>query len=302
VTRLARTIASRVALASLLGALASLPSLRAADAQSGTREDRSTRVVTLTAQGPLMVRISAGPVVIGSTADEVLAAAAQCTREPLSHRCSEQTFANELGRRTISLPSFWLDRTEVRVSDYARCVAVGACAPAAYADGAARFERADFPVTFVRFVDARNYCAFRDARLPTEAEFERAARGPHGRAYPWGELYNAHVCNHGRLALMPNDDNDGYAELAPVGSYPEGRTPEGILDLSGNVAEWQADAYRERYQDPPAEDGDGARRVVRGGSFVSGAAWLRGAARDSAAPDTQRPDLGFRCARSAEEP
>jgi formylglycine-generating enzyme required for sulfatase activity len=281
------------------------PTLRAADDagdQANAANANPARVLTLRSDGPLMVRIAAGAVVIGSTPEEVLAAAAQCTREPLSHRCSEQTFANELGRRTIRLPSFWIDRTEVRVADYARCVAAGACAPAGYAAGAQRFEQPDYPVTFVRHVDARNYCIFRGARLPSEAEYERAARGAQGRAYPWGDLYNAHVCNHGRLALMPNEENDGFAELAPVGSYPDGSTPDGLLDLSGNVAEWQADAYRERYQDPPPDDTEGARRVVRGGSFVSGAAWLRGAARDSAPPDTQRPDLGFRCARSAEAP
>ena len=124
-------------------------------------------------------------------------------------------------------------------------------------------------------------------------------RGASGRVYPWGDWYNAHACNHGRLGLLPNDDSDGYAELAPVGAFPAGRTPDGILDLAGNVAEWQSDAYRERYQDPVPEENEGLRRVVRGGSFSSGGPWLRGAARDGAAPDTQRPDLGFRCARSA---
>lgn len=274
--------------------------LHAADeARAEATADAATRVLTRTSEGSVMVRIAAGPAVIGSTPEQVLAAAVQCGKEPLSHRCSEQTFANELERHTISLPSFWIDRTEVRVSEYARCVAAGLCAPAGYAAGAERFERPDLPVTFVRFSDARDYCRFRGARLPTEVEFERAARGLRGRVYPWGDLYNAHACNHGRLALFSNEDSDGYAELAPVGAYPAGRTPDGILDLSGNVAEWQADVYRERYQDPPPEDNAAARRVVRGGSFSSGAPWLRGAARDSAAPETQRPDLGFRCARSA---
>ncbi len=292
---------SALALGSTL-ALA-LPSLRAAELQSSPPADSAARrrVITRVAAGGSMVRITAGPAVIGSTPEEVVAAAVQCASEPLSHRCSEQSFANELTRHTVTLPSFWIDRTEVRVRDYARCVAVGRCAAAGYAAGGKRFERPDYPVTFVRFTDARDYCRFRGARLPTELEYERAARGARGRAYPWGSLYNAYASNHGRFGLIPNDDSDGHGELAEVGSYPAGGTADGILDLAGNVAEWQADPYRERYEDPVPEDNEGARRVVRGGSFQSGAAWLRGAARDSAPPDAQRPDLGFRCARSTVE-
>jgi formylglycine-generating enzyme required for sulfatase activity len=239
--------------------------------------------------------------VIGSTPDEVLAAAAACAKEPLAHRCSEQTFANELEKHWLDVPAFFIDRTEVRVQDYERCVAVGRCKPAGYGAGATRFERADYPVSFVTWFDANDYCQFRGARLPTEAEFERAARGRSGRAFPWGDLYNGHVANHGRFGVLAHDPSDGYAELAPVGSYPDGRTPEGVLDLAGNVAEWQSDVYRERYDDPPPDDTDNARRVLRGGGFLNGAAWLRGAARDSAPPDTRRPDVGFRCARSAIE-
>jgi formylglycine-generating enzyme len=285
-------------LLAVAGVGAASAKVRAAEDSRNAALTASVRVLTKTSEGPRMVRIAGGPFVLGSTPEQVLTAAVQCGKEPLAQRCSEQTFANELGRQTRYLPSFWLDRTEVRVSDYARCVDAGRCAPAGYAAGAERFERPDLPVTFVRFQDARDYCQFRGARLPSEAEFERAARGANGRVYPWGDWYNAHACNHGRLGLLPNEDSDGYAELAPVGAFPAGRTPDGILDLSGNVAEWQADAYRERYQDPVPEENEGVRRVVRGGSFSSGAPWLRGAARDGAAPDTQRPDLGFRCARS----
>ncbi len=256
------------------------------------------RVLQLHERAAVMVRIAAGPALIGSTPQDVVAAAASCAREPLAHRCSEQTFANELGQRRLRLPSFFIDRFEVRVSEFARCVAVGRCRAPAFAAGGLRFERPDYPVSLVSFEQASAYCRFRGARLPSELEFERAARGPLGRSYPWGNLYNRHVSNHGRFALSPNDDSDGFAELAPVGSFPDGATPDGILDLAGNVAEWQADVYRERYQDP-VPTGPNQRRVVRGGSFVRGAAWLRGAAREPLAPETQRPDVGFRCARSA---
>jgi formylglycine-generating enzyme required for sulfatase activity len=237
---------------------------------------------------------------MGSSPEDVMNALSSCTREPLGHRCTEQTFANELGRRTLTLPAFFLDRTEVTVQAYARCVAVGRCEPAGYGNGATRFARPDLPVTFVNHDDARAYCRFRNARLPTEAEFERAARGATGRNYPWGDLYNGHASNHGRLALLPNEPDDGYAELAPVAAFPAGRTPDGVLDLSGNAAEWVADAYRERYVDPKPRPGDAELRVVRGGSYESAAPFLRGAARRGVARDTVSPTIGFRCARSSD--
>jgi formylglycine-generating enzyme required for sulfatase activity len=247
-----------------------------------------------------MIRVPAGSAVLGSSPEEILRAAASCASEPLGHRCSERTFANELGRRSTFQPAFWLDRVEVTVRAYERCVVAGQCLAPVW--GAARFDMPDYPVTFVTHHDAEAYCKFRGARLPSEAEFERAARGSAGRTYPWGEIYNTRVANHGRFALVANDASDGYAELAPVGSFPAGRTPDGILDLAGNVAEWTADAYRERYADPVPLANEASRRVVRGGSWRRGAAWLRGAAREGVAPDTRRPDIGFRCAQNAGHP
>lgn len=264
----------------------------------GAAQEPPVRILVLTAPGPLMVRVAEGPFVFGSSTDEILTAAAACAAEPLGHRCTEQTFANELGRRRVHLPSFWIDRTEVTVREYARCVDAGRCSAPGFAAGGERFSRPDYPVTFVSWYDAVAYCAFRGARLPTELEFERAARGSLGRTYPWGNFYNAGVANHGRYARLPNDTIDGHAELAPVASYPAGRTPDGLLDLAGNAAEWVADAYRSRYAVAAKAVASSERRSVRGGSWASAAPWLRGATRDSAAPDTRRPDLGFRCARS----
>ncbi|MFO7178697.1 MAG: SUMF1/EgtB/PvdO family nonheme iron enzyme [Pseudomonadota bacterium] len=289
--------------AALFGCLCSAVAAGAADALPSESEPRTFaptgEVVVLRAPAPGMVRIPGGPFVMGSTPDEVLGAAALCATEPLGHRCTEQTFANELGRRTLTLPSFWIDRTEVTVRDYERCAALGQCPPAAYPEGATRLLQPDYPVVFVTYFGARAYCRFRGARLPSEREFERAARGTRGRTFPWGDAYNAHGANHGRLALIENDASDGFGELAPVGSFAAGATPEGVLDLAGNVAEWVEDVYRERYDDP-ATPADTGRRTVRGGSFRSAAAWIRGAARNGVPPETVSPEIGFRCARSAE--
>ncbi|HET9929184.1 MAG TPA: SUMF1/EgtB/PvdO family nonheme iron enzyme [Polyangiaceae bacterium] len=263
--------------------------------------DVVSNTLFLRERGSLMVRIEKSTATFGSNEYEVVHAAALCADEPLPQRCTEHTFENELYKRQEQVRAFWIDRYEVTVRDYQRCVSVGRCEAPPYANGAERFNRPDYPVSFVTHADAVAYCRFRNARLPREAEFERAARGVSGRKFPWGELYNAHVANHGRLGVLETDASDGYPELAPVGAFPDGKTPEVIFDLAGNVAEWQAEPYRENSnQEVPAES-EAAPRVARGGGFLSSAAFLRGAAREAVPANTRRPDLGLRCARSAQD-
>jgi formylglycine-generating enzyme len=227
---------------------------------------------------------------LGSTEAEVLAALVRCKREPLPDRCDETTFDNETPPHHETLGGFWMARTEVTVAEYARCVAVGRCQPAAFEGGGLRFQQPRLPVTLVTFDDAQRYCAFRGGRLPTEAEFERAARGPARRAYPWGNAWHGKLANHGRSGVDTSDASDGFAELAPVGSFPDGATPEGILDLAGNAEEWTADRYAAIYGSVP-----GSERAVRGGSYLSAAPFLRGAARTGKPSETREPTLGFRC-------
>ncbi|MBK7586535.1 MAG: SUMF1/EgtB/PvdO family nonheme iron enzyme [Myxococcales bacterium] len=263
-------------------------------------------VVTLRQPRSLMLRVPKSIFDMGSTPDDVLDALTECAREPLGGRCREEMFSDELPEHRVTLSSFWLDRTEVTVQEYTRCVVLRRCRAVPFAQGGKRFDRPRNPVSLVRQPDARAYCKFRGARLPTEAEFERAARGTRRRLYPWGQLYNSHAANHGRLGLDSTDARDGFAELAPVGSFPSGRTPEGFLDLAGNVAEWVADRYAGSYPPgpalnptgPPVGGGSGGY-VVRGGHYSSAGSWLRGASRSSADPETRSPTLGFRCARTA---
>ena len=252
--------------------------------------------------GPLLtLPISRSPVVylrpvsfeMGSTEAEVLSALVRCKRETLPDRCDETTFENETPVHRERVAGFWLSRTETTVAEYERCVSAGRCRPAPFEGGAARFAQPSFPITLVTFDDARRFCAFRGGRLPTEAEFERAARGTARRAYPWGYAYHGKLSNHGRTGVDTGDASDGFTELAPVGSFPDGATPEGLQDLAGNVAEWTADAYSPTYG--AATSGE---RVVRGGSFASGAAHVRSAARVGRPPETREPTLGFRCAWS----
>jgi sulfatase modifying factor 1 len=221
----------------------------------------------------------------------------------------------------VKLSAFSIDRTEVTVGAYLRCVELGECRAPAFATGDPKHDRPELPVTDVSWDDAVRFCAFRSARLPTEAEWERAARGASGRRYPWGMLPNPKLANLGVLdvgaVIVPSssssalagliltgvpDDHDGFVGLAPVGSFPAGGTPEGVVDLAGNAAEWVADVWEDGY-DPaelvdPGGPSTGVLRVVRGGSYRQPMSMIRAAARGFRFPSSRDPDVGFRCARS----
>ena len=259
----------------------------------------------LRARASQMIRVPSSEFSMGSTSADIVDSTVLCEHEPLAATCDERSFGDELLQHRVHLSGFFLDRREVSVAEYGACVRVGRCAAPPYERGAQRFNAPQLPVTFVTWDDARAFCGFRGARLPTEAEFERAARGVAGRRFPWGQLPNGHLANHGRLGMDETDDADGFAELAPVESFYAGRTPDGFLNLAGNVAEWVQDRYATQYQDRPAFDPQGpdaavatSARVVRGGSYQSPVAWLRGAARGAFLPSERRPSVGFRCARS----
>jgi formylglycine-generating enzyme required for sulfatase activity len=262
-------------------------------------------LLTLVQPRPNSVLLPGATVRMGSTPEELWRVRVDCQREPLRDDCTADHYADETPVRSTRVSPFWLDVTEVSVREYDQCVRLRHCDPIPYFRGATRFRRLDYPASFLTWNEARQYCRFLGKRLPTEAEFERAARGEQQRTYPWGNLYNSRVSNHGQLALSPTSDVDGYPELAPVGSFPDGATPRGILDLAGNVAEWVYDRYDVHYdskdtQDPRGPDSTGVeyQRVIRGGHFQSPRSDLRSASRDAAEPDARHPGYGFRCARS----
>ncbi len=281
-------------------------------------------VVALRAPGPAWVRVEGATFKMGTTPLELIDVLHQCRGEILGLHCNDRemvgfaglfgSFRAELPAHDVAISPFEIERTEVSVDAYTRCVAAARCAPAGYPGLDARFDRPELPVTYVSWDDATAYCAFLHARLPTEAEWELAARGPKRRPYPWGAVYNPHLTNHGAFALDASDATDGYVGLAPVESFADGATPEGIVNLAGNVAEWVSD-YLEiddegfGYAPPPTKEdagplknprgpSSGLGHVVRGGSYLQGAAWQRGAARATLILP-RAPTVGFRCARDA---
>jgi iron(II)-dependent oxidoreductase len=204
--------------------------------------------------------------------------------------------ANEQPVREVTLDSFEIDLTETTVASYRACVDAGVCTEAD-TDVDCHWGQPDVddhPINCVRWQQADDYCQWAGKRLPTEAEWEKAARGEDARTYPWGEL--APTCE---LVVMPGC---GTMTL-PVGSKPDGSSPYAVADASGNVWEWVADFYQEDYYarapdlNPPGP-ADGFDHVIRGGAYdASDLTWLRCSARFAVIPSYTRPSLGFRCAK-----
>lgn len=257
----------------------------------------------LTMEPSPIVWLDAGSFVMGAGDAELIYAVELCAASrPLPLRslgpatdgaCAPRRFVPEAPRRRVWTSPYGIDRTEVTHRAWRRCVTRGRCPPSRVRDADERLAGPRMPVAGVTQTEARAYCRFVGGRLPTEAEWERAARGPSSNRFPWGRLYNSRMANHGRSPEGP-DDEDGYALAAPVGSFPDGASPYGLLDVAGNVWEWTAS--------PPREDdvGPGADatvyRVIRGGSWAQPPDALRVTHRVWVPTTEHRSDLGFRCA------
>lgn len=214
--------------------------------------------------------------------------------------------ADERPSNLIKLDAFYMDETEVTNAQYAQCVDAGVCdAPerlvaAFYLDGYyGNPSFNDYPVVNVNWYDAQTFCEWREARLPSEAEWEKAASFEPTQSlkfrFPWGDVFDGAMLNY-----APTDD--GYRGPAPVGSYANGRSPVGLYDMAGNVMEWVADWYNSRtYRDMtdtnPLGPAEGQFKVIRGGSWLSDAEEdLATITRTSFDPLVARDHLGFRCA------
>ena len=215
---------------------------------------------------------------------------------------SDDREEDEKPSHSVYLDAFWIDRTEVTNAQYAGCVEAEACtAPVSQSSNQHSLYYdspiyADYPVIFVSWQQADAYCTWAGRRLPSEAEWEKAARGSDGAITPWGDS-------------SPTPDRLNYdglmGDTTQVGSYPAGVSPYGALDMAGNVWEWVDDWYSGAYYqqadyENPGGPADGSRRVLRGGSWYYQVNDIRAANRFSASENTVLNDVGFRCAQSAQ--
>ncbi|HTM44459.1 MAG TPA: SUMF1/EgtB/PvdO family nonheme iron enzyme [Polyangiaceae bacterium] len=226
-----------------------------------------------TAETNTMVAVAAGDFMMGCNA------AIDSTCNP-----------NEQPGHAVTVGAFEIDVTEVTQDSYTTCVNAGVCAaPSCEWDCAAT----GLPASCLDKSQAKAYCGWADKRLPTEAEWEKAARGSDGRIYPWGN--NEPDCQLTNMAGCADQPE-------PVGSHPSGVSPYGVLDMAGNMVEMVADSYdAEYYATAPIVDPqgpvDGDRYVGRGGGFKSTAEWQRTSVRDWYDLADTSSTLGFRCAR-----
>lgn len=216
--------------------------------------------------------------------------------------CHESRFSVEMPRRRIFLSAYYIDRFEVTRERYGECVSAGGCLPPRSGNGDERFSQPAMPVTGVTWDDARGFCQWAGGDLPTESQWERAARGSGGRRFPWGRLFNDRLANHGSGTRVI----DGYEFVSPVGTYAGGRSADGLYDMAGNVWEWTLDSFDpegdawsvELPVDPSGAEPSG-HRIIRGGSWRSHAVDLRTTTRIPVGEQQHSPDLGFRCAFDA---
>jgi serine/threonine-protein kinase len=234
--------------------------------------------------GMIQILIPAGEFLRGSLEDDI------------------EAWIDEKPQIEIFLDIFWIDQTEVSTAQFRKCLDAGGCSlPKNINDwGLSKYyydqSYEDYPTRYVSWQQANEYCQWVGRRLPTEAEWEKAARGTDGRIYPWG--------NEDPNPILVNFNKNTGGPM-PVGHYPQGVSPYGALDMAGNVWEWVMDWYDKNYYEQSKTDNpqgplSGYYRVLRGGFWGGNAMNVRTTHRSWAIPENVSSDIGFRCAQSAD--
>jgi formylglycine-generating enzyme required for sulfatase activity len=208
---------------------------------------------------------------------------------------------DEAPEHQVYVSAFYMDKKEVTQAEYERYTKMtkrGKPFVPVFEDDISKITKPELPAMGMSWTDADAYCKWAGKRLPSEAEWEKAARGEDRRRYPWGSEFSPGYAN-------VNGDEDGFQYLAPPGSFESGRSPYGLYDMTGNVAEWVADSYDEHYyakssfRDPKGPD-EGQHKVIRGGSWRETEHNARLSKRFQARMWRTDSTIGIRCARDVE--
>ena len=276
--------------------------------------------------GVTLVYVAEGEFAMGSTSEQIEEVFIDCQRQT-NNQCSDDIpytgynniFEDEKPQLRVYLDPYYIDQFEVSNALYAECVADSICHspndPSYTREsyyGNAKFY--NYPVINVSWFDANTYCRWRNARLPSEAEWEKAASWNNltqeKYVYPWGNNFDGSLANFCDINCLwdwtwqNKSYDDGYADTSPVGNYPNGVSPYGVYNMAGNVWEWVNDWYQSDYYATLGDDGynpqgpsNGDRRVLRGGAFSNLNNNARTAYRDGYNPSNAVFSIGFRCAR-----
>jgi serine/threonine-protein kinase len=245
--------------------------------------------------GATLVFVPEGDFFMGANANDLFEVCGKFRSD-----CRREWFTNVEPERTVTLDAFWIDQTEVTNKMYAVCVDADKCTPPFQSNsytrenyfGNSKYD--EYPVIYVSWNQADAYCAWAGRRLPTEAEWEKAARGKDGFLYPWGNT----ALDKSRLNYGLN-----VGDTSPVKQYPGGISPYGAYDMAGNAWEWVADWYDENYYKTapsanPMGPDSGKDKVSRGGAWVFYDFDMFSTDRYGNSPQVTNNTIGFRCARS----
>lgn len=257
---------------------------------SCSSEETAGMLETNEKDGAQLVYIPEGEFLMGSSDEQINRVLNSSLCQGMNN-CQRSWFDHEQPIHTVNLDAYWIYKTEVTNSQYRKCIQNGGCV-----GDLENYPEDNYPAVFIFWDEADSYCDWAGGRLPTEAEWEKAARGTDGRTFPWGEeipTWDNNYANFGEIV----------GRLSSVGSYPKGESPYGVLDMAGNAWEWVADWYDENYyvaspSDNPTGPSTGDEHIIRGGDWINNWRIVRTSTRGSIDENMSQimgSRLGFRC-------